>query len=166
MARAHFVKRARKAYRKDGIKKGESYYWWKFRHGAKRRSKTAPRPSQLTQSAFFSGLYASTESFDDAVRDATSCQELKDAVDTLHEALDEIKSETEEKLQNMPDSLQQGPTGELLQERIDGLEEFIQELEGLDIPDEEENDDEEENEESPLESTRQELQSLSGYSGS
>jgi hypothetical protein len=53
MARAHFVKKARKAIPGTDIKKGDSYYWWKFRFGGKRTSKTAPKASQLTQSEFW-----------------------------------------------------------------------------------------------------------------
>lgn len=166
MTRLHFVKRARKTYRGTGIKKGASYWWWKFYRGIKHRSTKKPRSSQLTQSAFWSGLYSSTESFDDAVTNATTMEEFKQAVTTLQEALDEIKTETEEKKENMPESLQEGSTGELLQERIDGLEEFISELEGLDIPDEEESEEENPDAENSLETTRAELQSLSGYTGS
>lgn len=166
MARAHFVKKARKTYRGTGIKKGMSYWWWKFRRGVLQRSIRQPRPSQLIQSDFWSGLLSSTESFDDAVAEAKSMDDFKQAVTTLHEALDEIKTETEEKKENMPEPLQEGPTGELLQERIDGLEEFISELEGLDIPDDEDEGEDEEEESNPLEDTRAELQSLSGYTGS
>jgi len=47
--------------------------------------------------------------------------------------LEEIGNECEDKLNNIPDSLQQGPTGELLQERIDALGEVVSNLEGVDI---------------------------------
>jgi len=60
MARATFVKSARKDYPDHGIKKGESYWHWAFmqggRGGAKRYSKTEPRPSQLTQSEFWGNV--------------------------------------------------------------------------------------------------------------
>ncbi len=56
MARAHFVKKARKDNPAAGIKAGDSYYWWKFRRGGKHYSKTAPRPSQLTQSEYLRRL--------------------------------------------------------------------------------------------------------------
>jgi len=98
--------------------------------------------------------------------------DLQSARDDLKQALEELRDETEESKSNMPDSLQEGSTGELMQERIDGLEEFIQELEGVEIPDEEESESDEEDEdtepeaENNLEDSRQELQGLSGYSGS
>jgi hypothetical protein len=50
--KVNFVKAAAKDNRV--AKKGESYYWWKFRYGSKHMSKTPPRPSQLTQSDFLS----------------------------------------------------------------------------------------------------------------
>jgi len=61
MARANFVKAAAKDYPEQGIKKGDSYYWWKFRHGGKRYSKTMPKQSQLTQSEFLSGVWSVEE---------------------------------------------------------------------------------------------------------
>jgi hypothetical protein len=169
MVRAHFVKKARKTYRGTGIKKGTSYWWWKFRRGVLQRSKTQPRPSQLTQSAFWGSYLSSTEGFDASVAEATTGDDLRAAVSTLTEVLEELKTETEEKYDNMPEPLQQGDTGELLQERIDGLGEFISELEGVEINDEEESDDEEESEEettNPFEASREGLQGLSGYTGS
>jgi len=172
MAHAHFVKKARRTYRGTGIKKGMSYWWWKFRRGALQRSLTQPRPSQLTQSAFWSSYLSSTEAFEDAIREAATMTDLQSARDDLKQALEELRDETEESKSNMPDSLQEGSTGELMQERIDGLEEFIQELEGVEIPDEEESESDEEDEdtepeaENNLEDSRQELQGLSGYSGS
>ncbi len=36
----------------------------------------------------------------------------------------------------MPENLQYSPTAELLQERIDAMEEYREELEGIEIPDE------------------------------
>lgn len=166
MTRLHHVKKARKTYRGTGIKKGDSYFWWKFRRGIKHHSKVRPRPSQLTQSAFWGSYLASMEGFEDSVGKASSGDDLREAVSSLVEALEEIKTETEEKKENMPEPLQQGETGELLQERIDGLEELISELQGVDIEDEEESDDESEENENPFETSRGELQSLSGYSGS
>ncbi len=59
MPRVTHVKKARKD--NPVCKAGESYYWWKFRYGGKRYSLTRPRPSQLTQSAYFGGLRALCE---------------------------------------------------------------------------------------------------------
>jgi len=65
MAHATFVKSARKAIPDHGIKVGDSYYWWKFRFGGKHISRYWPRPSQLTQSEFYSTLYGCQETIED-----------------------------------------------------------------------------------------------------
>lgn len=56
MARVHFVKSARKAQPKNGIEKGDSYYWWQFYKSPKQFSKTRPKPSQLIASDKLSRL--------------------------------------------------------------------------------------------------------------
>lgn len=65
MTTAHFVKKARKTIRGTGIKKGDSYWWWKFRHGEKHVSKTQPRQSQLTGSEFLGTVFSIEESLAD-----------------------------------------------------------------------------------------------------
>src|SRR5262245_3131011 len=112
MARAHFVKKARK---KNSVgNKGESYYWWKFktggRGGRKCYSRTPPRPSQLTQSDFFSALYGAQESFEDAK--PKTKDDLESAVETLKSDLENLRDETQGKYDNLPDSLQNGSPGE------------------------------------------------------
>jgi hypothetical protein len=62
-----------------------------------------------------------------------------------------LRDETQSKLDNMPEGLQQGDTGQLLQERIEALDEVISNLEGVDVsfeePDKEEDQSDEEYEE-------------------
>lgn len=129
MARAHFVKSARKD--NPVASKGESYYWWKFRYGPKHYSKNRPRRSQLTQSAFLATVYD--------IQDSTI--ELSDTVEGLHtetedliSQLEDLRDECESSLQEMPEHLQESSTsGEILQERIDALDEAISTLEGIDF---------------------------------
>lgn len=130
MPRVHFVKKARKDYPNAGIAKGESYYWWKFRYGGKQMSKTPPKPSQLTQSAFLSQLYDLQE------RVAEFGADDKDTVvDFLNELRDEVEnlaSECQDSLDNMPYELQESSeSGQLLQERIDMLEGVQMEIDDL-----------------------------------
>lgn len=137
MARATFVKAAQRNYTEDetgiegGIKKGQSYYWWKFRRGGKRFSLTQPKPQQLTQSAFYSTLY----DIGDMIGELEGDDSLQSTIPDVISALEELRDETQGSLDNMPDSLQQGPTGELLQERIDGLESAISTLKDIDLSD-------------------------------
>ncbi len=122
MPRVHHVKKARKD--NPAVKKGESYYWWKFRYAGKRYSKTRPKSSQLTQSEFLSRLYAIDE------QDTPwSLEDLKDELESLQEMC-------EDSLQNMPEQLQDSSeSGQLLQERIDGLEDWIGQLDSLEDDD-------------------------------
>jgi hypothetical protein len=135
MARATHVKAARRRYSEDetgidgGIKKGQSYYWWKFKRGGKRFSLTAPRASQLTQSAF----YGTLADLQDRINDLEPNESLVDEVPSLSEALQELGEECQSSLDNMPEGLQQGPTGELLQERIDACQGAADELDGIDL---------------------------------
>jgi hypothetical protein len=118
MPRVTFVKAARKD--NPVAKKGESYYWWKFRYGGKRFSLTRPRQSQLTRSAYFGTVYGMQEGIEDcAVDNVDDFESLKDDITSQ---VDDLRDETQGSLDNMPDSLQYSPTGELLQERIDALE--------------------------------------------
>ena len=128
MPRVHHVKKARKD--NPVCKKGESYYWWKFRHGGKRYSLTRPRPSQLTQSAYYSTVRSLVEQIEDAtVTDTDQFEELRDGI---REELESLQSECQDSLDNMPDSLQYSPTGELLQERIDACDSAISDLDMFD----------------------------------
>ena len=128
MARATFVKKARKDIPNTDIKAGDSYYWWAFmsggRGGPKRYSKTRPRASQLTQSEFLSEIYAAQELLDAASDADSTIAALEDA----RSAVESAKDNCEDKLSNMPDSLQQGTTGQLLQDRIDNCERIISEI--------------------------------------
>jgi len=128
MARANFVKSAQKD--NPVAKKGESYYWWQLHRGPKRYSKTPPKRSQLTGSSFLSALY---DIEDDMVQGAAADDGLPSTRDDIVSALEELRDQCQESLDNMPEGLQEGPTGEMLQNRIDGLESAISEFEDIDM---------------------------------
>jgi len=129
MATVTFVKKARKDYPEEGIKKGESYYWWKFRFGSKNYSKTQPRPSQLTQSDFLSQIYG----IDERIADMTIEDDFESEIEDIKSELETLQSECEERRDNMPEQLQDSETGELLQGRYDSVDEMISELDGIDV---------------------------------
>lgn len=128
MPKVNHVKCARKAIPSAGIEVGQPYYWWKFRFGGKHVSKTYPKPSQLTQSEFLSSIYDINDRLENIDAD-----NVRDEVPAIIEELENIASELEDKLGNMPDSLQQAPTGELLQNRIDAVNDMKDELENIDL---------------------------------
>jgi hypothetical protein len=135
MPRVNFVKAARKD--NPICKKGESYYWWKFRYGGKRYSLTRPRPSQLTQSAYYSSIRSLAEQIGDHSTPDDN-DELTAFRDEIKDEIESIRDECQGSLDNMPDQLQYAPTGELLQERIDACDEAINELKNIEEFDEDE----------------------------
>lgn len=136
MARAHFVQKAAKD--NPVCKKGESYWWWKpmvgGRGGAKRFSKERPSRSQLTQSEYYGTAYSLADDMWPNVNDEASLDEFKSAVE-------ELRDNEQGKYDNLPDSLQYGSSGELIQERIDECQSLLDELDGIDLPDEPEDRD-------------------------
>jgi predicted nuclease with TOPRIM domain len=143
MPRVIHVKKARKNYKDTGIKKGDSYYYWKFNFDRTiHRSLTAPTPQQLTKSDFLIAVYDIRDridalSFHDLLEDVES---LKSEVESICEEIRNLAEEQTEKRDNMPDSLQDAPTGEMLQGRADSLEEWADELECVNIEDYDETD--------------------------
>lgn len=135
MARVHFVKKARKNYPHDGIKKGESYYWWAFRYGGKHKSKTMPKQSQLTGSEFLSTVYSFQEELEEGTFEATAegLEEAKDERDRIVDELRSLADEQTEKRDNMPEGLQYSETGTLLEDRENYCNEFADELEAVDL---------------------------------
>lgn len=141
MARAHHVKRARRAYKDAGIKKGESYWWWRFyRSTHVNRSKVQPRPSQLTGSDFLSQLYAIQEEIEALPADA----ELISAVEDLAGRLRTLGEEQTDKRDNMPEALQDSETGQLLEARAEACEAGADELEAIDLEFEADGEDDDE----------------------
>jgi predicted nucleic acid-binding Zn-ribbon protein len=142
MARAHFVKKARKANKAAGIKVGDSYYWWKFRYGGKHYSKTPPRQSQLTNSDKLSRAYAAAEALEDlVVDDDSTLDDLKSQLQDVSSEVEEIAQEYRDNRDNMPESLQDGDVGQQMEENADALEWWASDIEGcLDSLDEDEED--------------------------
>ncbi len=153
MPQVHHVKKARKANRNLGIKKGESYYWWKFRNGGKRISKTPPKPSQLTQSEFWSTIFGLQETSENA----PAYDDIEGEIDTIKDELENIKSEIEDKISNMEQTFPNGcPSLDTLNERKDALEGAIDELGSIDTSFDPGNEDDEDYDEDQAKSDRAE----------
>lgn len=137
MPRVNTVEKARKADPRYGIAVGDKYYWWTFKNqrgpGTKMKSKTYPKPSQLTRSNFKSQWRGFAEQMQDLALD----DGLHDALQEIAGAIRELGEECQSSLDNMPEGLQQGSTGEMLQERIDACDNWAGEIEGLDQPERE-----------------------------
>lgn len=131
MPRVH-TQKAGKDYPDHGIKKGETYYWWKFRHGGKRKSKIYPKASQLTQSEYLSTLYALTE------RSEPSFDEIEEVIENIKSDLENLKDEVDGKISNMEQAFPNGcPVLETLQERSEALDAAIADIDAISIEDRE-----------------------------
>lgn len=131
MAKVHAVKKARKDYPEAGIKRGDTYYWWQFLHSAPTRSKSYPKQSQLTRSAHKSEAYSIVEEIEMfSTGDIISNGEglVGDLVDRIRE----LAQQSQDSLDNMPEQLQEGDTGQLLQQRVEDMEQWADELDGID----------------------------------
>lgn len=138
MPKVNFIKKARKNYPKFGIKKGDSYYMWTIKTGPASgiiyKSKTPPKPSQLTHSSFLQQYYTIQENIEVALPEITSADDLENFVEEIKGEISNLKDELQGNLENMPEQLQESSeVGQLLQQRIDSLEEWESELDSLDL---------------------------------
>lgn len=130
MARATFVKSARKDVPNSDIKKGDSYYWWKFRFGGKHVSKTPPRASQLLGSPFLSSVQAALEMIEDMDLNG-SAEDSAAIIRDASQAIQEAGEQAQESLDNIPEGLQQGDTGQMLEQRASDAEQLSNDLEQI-----------------------------------
>lgn len=140
MPRVHTVKKSMKEYPGTDIKKGDTYYWWEFRYGGLRRSKTYPKPYQLTNSPFLQGMYRAQETQQNLVAD----DGLEQAIQDLAQELRDLGEEAQSSFDNMPEGLQQGDTGQLLEARVSAMEaaaDALEEIDFSDVPTKEEDED-------------------------
>ena len=138
MPKVHHRK-ARKDYPNDGIRKGDMYYIARIKTGPRSsrtiRSLTPIPQSKLTSSPFKSGWYAMLEGWPDVI--------TTDAIREVASVIAELGEEAEASYENMPESLQEGETGQLLYARYehcqttaDELETIADDLDNLDEPQE------------------------------
>jgi len=134
MPRVHHRK-ARKDYPASGIKKGDMYYTWDLKTGPRSsityRQLTPPKPWQLTSSPFLQEYYRLQHAIENLV--AESAEDLEAQMENLRGEIEALAEETREKFDNMPEGLQQGDIGQLLEERADGLDSWVSDLEGVDL---------------------------------
>ena len=114
------------------IHKGESYWTWAFMNGPQLYSKECPRQSQLTQSEFLSTYYSIMEEVEDWEPESQDEDALEEFISIITEELGDLRDETQDRLNNMPESLQYSDTGQLLQERIDECDSLISDFEAVD----------------------------------
>ena len=138
MPKVHTIKSARKDYPAEGIKKGDTYFKWSIKTGPATgiiyRSKTYPKPSELTGSPFQKSLLEIQEHINNLEASGfITAEDLSSELDEIIGGIESLRDETQTSLENMPESLQEGGVGQMLQERIDGLDNWISDLQGVDL---------------------------------
>jgi len=141
MARVTHVKKSQKAQGpctkcRTEIKVGDPYCWWKFLRGPRyarcAKPECAPQPSDLTRSEFYSTLLDLGSRLQGALDDFRNGGEASDLSSELTDIAGDIRTlgeECQEKHDNMPEGLQQGDTGQLLETRAQECEGKAEELE-------------------------------------
>lgn len=123
MARVHHVKKARKD--NSAVKAGEEYWWIKWNYAPKQYFATRPTRAQTTKSVFLSAIYTIEDSI---------CKIIcGDDVAEIALQLEELMEECQGSLDNMPEQFKDTSwSAELLQGRIDNLEEWMCALDSAD----------------------------------
>ena len=112
------------------ITAGNQYYEWSFRYGGTYRQHVShgnPKQSQLTQSKL-SGAYAAIESAEEAVGTAESVEDLIFALEECASEIDGVADEYQDSFDAIPENLQQGSPAQEMQEKIEALQSFSEEL--------------------------------------
>lgn len=100
----------------------------------------------MTQNAFKQELYSIQEKIEDFdAGDDTDAIAI--FVEEITGDLESLRDTCQESLDNIPEQLQEAPAGQILQERIDALDEAISEFENIDTEFESQKDEETDREE-------------------
>lgn len=131
MPRVH-TQTAAKDYPAQGIKKGQTYYWWKFRYQGKQRSVTPPTRQQLTQSEYFQGGFDLEDEYESSVACAAYQADVVQALEQARDGFESLAEEQRDKMANMEAAnITGGFSYELLEERAEACEEQMGNLEAL-----------------------------------
>lgn len=135
MGKVQFVKSARKAWKCDrcgaAIEKGMSYYRGEVNFG--------PTFVRCTQCKLESWEVTSSdyqrEVGEIVYRWKQNYGVTEDTIDAIVSDLETIRDDCQDKLDNMPEGLQEGEVGQLLSDRIDQLDAAINDLGDVDLDD-------------------------------
>lgn len=118
---------------------------WSFQYGGTHYSKTPPKRSQLTQSSFLQEVYSLQEDIPEMTAD--DVEGLEAIREDIILRAEELRDQCQDSFDNIPEQLQEYGAGSTLQERIDALDNYISELESIDLDDMDEKEDDETDEE-------------------
>lgn len=135
MGKVQFIRASRKAWVcqkcNAAINKGDSYYRGEVNFGPTfiRCNKCKLQPWEVTSSDYQreAGRIINTWDREYSLDES--------GIEELVSALSSIRDDLEERLDNMPENLQESPNAELLRERMDTVESAISDLECIDFED-------------------------------
>lgn len=134
MAKIQTVNKCRKEQRcgKCGktIEVGSPYLYAEpaFRAKIVRCTTCGLKPYETSSSEFIQTIGALQDKWQEEYTGDTAAEDIASV-------LEDLRDQAQDSLDNMPEQLQYSESGEILQERIDSLEDAISELEGIDIDD-------------------------------
>lgn len=109
------------------IKKGEPYYWTKYKYQLKRISKIPFTQDQLRYGRYGKPEYQEKyEEFESKINDLD--EEDEDSKDELRTEIEEYRDELQGRLDSMPEALQESS---ILNERITDLEDLVSQIDNL-----------------------------------
>jgi hypothetical protein len=118
------------------IEVGQPYLYWEFQYGPKRvrctKVECAPKPQDLTQSEYMIRAYELDDELqlilNREVSSKDDAQTVASDLEAFADTIDEFAQEQRDKLDNMPEGLQQGNAGQLLEQRAGALEDSANEI--------------------------------------
>lgn len=131
MARLHHVKKARKAYRKHRILKGQQYWWYKhsIRHAKVYCTIKPPRSAYATTSPVIGQLMDMADAWESASWKLSEKSGLETMAAQFASDVEELINDNDGKISNLEEAFPNGcPTLETLNERKEELEALLEEL--------------------------------------
>jgi hypothetical protein len=133
MRQVHYVKKAPKSNKATGITKGKPFWWAWCRNGyLKRRVWTSPPTAwQLAELELDEDILSiQREMYDARPKDASDLEEMRDLwVGCIGDLADRCR----EAFDSLSEEQQRGPAGKLLEDRAGDLDQWIVEIEAVDL---------------------------------
>ncbi len=140
MAKVNRVNKSRKekvcGRCKQIIPVGSPYLYVDFYSGrtAVRCTNCGFKPSETTENPYLQRVYEIREDYEEKLNNCTG-EDLESIKEDLISDLESLRDEVQERYDNIPEQLQDGDAGQLLQDRIDSVESAMSDIEGVEVQD-------------------------------
>lgn len=140
MARVNTVQKSRKekicGRCGKTIPVGSKYFYIDFYSGrtAVRCTSCEFKQSETTENPYYQQLWSIQEDYSERIDNADELS-IADVKEELVSDLENLRDEVQERYDNIPEQLQYGEAGQLLQDRIDSLDSAISDIESVEVSD-------------------------------